>query len=86
MAKAGPSLAASMSLSFIVSSFSHGELGRTWHTVFHTGALAVISVPSTPWLRKPLLCHGSKSLREACISDEGQVVPQSSDKVILREF
>lgn len=82
MAKAGPSLAASMSLSFIVSSLSHGELGRTWHTVFHTGALAVISVPSTPWPRKLLLCHGSKSLREACFSDRGKVVGEYPPSVL----
>lgn len=76
MAKAGPSLAASMSLSFIVSSLSHDELGRSWHKVSHVGALAFLSVPNTPWPWKLLLCRGSKSLRAACISDRGQVVDE----------
>lgn len=74
MAKAGPSLAVSMSLSLIVSWFSHGELDRTLHMVSHIGALAVISVLNTPWPWKPLLCLGRRSLRAACTDDRGEVV------------
>lgn len=71
MAESGPSLSVSMSRSLMVNWFSHSELGRTWHTVFHIGALAVISVLNNPWPWKPLLCHGSRSLRAACTDDRG---------------